>query len=90
MLPELESLVADLEKFDAEHGLVSGSRAFVRSQLPRFVSYVRELETATNELILMARTTGGVAGRDEGLCAALDRAERALVTPLTNPHEAKR
>lgn len=88
MLPELESLVADLEKFDAEHGLVSGSRAFVRSQMPRFVAYVRELEAATKGLILMARTTGGVAGRDEGLYVALDRAERALVTPLMNkePH----
>lgn len=84
MLPELESLVADLEKFDAEHGLVSGSRAFVRSQLPRFTSYVRELEAATKGLILMARTTGGVAGRDAGLCAALDRAEAALITPPRN------
>lgn len=30
------------------------------------------------KLVLMARTSGGVAGRDKGLCAACDEAERVL------------
>jgi hypothetical protein len=42
--------------------------------LPAFLTAVRKLTVA-------GRTTGGVAGRDEGLCAALDEVE-ALLPPL--------
>jgi hypothetical protein len=36
------------------------------------------LETVLKKLIWAARTSGGVAGRDEGLCAACDEAEREI------------
>lgn len=36
---------------------------------------------AVKDLCVAARTTGGTAGRDEGLCAALDRVEAMLANP---------
>lgn len=37
-----------------------------------------ECINALRKLVFAARTSGGVAGRDEGLCAACDEAERFL------------
>ena len=37
-----------------------------------------ELREALKTLTMMARTSGGVAGRDNELCAACDRAETAI------------
>jgi hypothetical protein len=36
------------------------------------------MEKALKDLVFAARTSGGVAGRDEGLCAACETAERVL------------
>lgn len=36
------------------------------------------LEKALRDLVLMARTSGGVAGRDADLCKACDQAEAVL------------
>lgn len=36
------------------------------------------LHEALRKLVVAARTSGGVAGRDDGLCAACDQAEAAL------------
>jgi hypothetical protein len=36
---------------------------------------------AAKKLSLAAQTTGGTAGRDEGLCAAIDSLEEALAAP---------
>lgn len=38
------------------------------------------LYSALRKLVFAARTSGGVAGRDEGLCAACDEAEAVLAT----------
>lgn len=38
----------------------------------------RQLERALTDLVMHARTSGGTAGRDEGLCASCDRAEAIL------------
>lgn len=35
----------------------------------------------TRKLAFAARTSGGVAGRDEGLCSACDEAERMIANP---------
>lgn len=37
-----------------------------------------EMADALRKLVFMAHTSGGVAGRDESLCKACDRAEAAL------------
>jgi hypothetical protein len=39
---------------------------------------VKRLEEALRKLTFAARTSGGIAGRDEGLCAACEAAERLL------------
>lgn len=38
----------------------------------------KQLEKALADLVMHARTSGGTAGRDEGLCASCDRAEAIL------------
>jgi len=43
------------------------------------------LEAAAKNLVWAAQTSGGTAGRDEGLVAACDRMEAALSTPATEP-----
>ncbi len=45
---------------------------------PGYSAPAVELVTALRRLTFAARTSGGVAGRDEGLCAACDEAERVL------------
>jgi hypothetical protein len=44
---------------------------------------IEPLRKALRKLIVAARTSGGVAGRDDGLCAACDEAERVLTTGQT-------
>ena len=44
----------------------------------------RQLADATRELAFQARTSGGTAGRDEGLCAACDKVEALLSTISTD------
>lgn len=41
---------------------------------------LEKTETALRNLVLMGRTSGGTAGRDDALCEALDRAEAVLAT----------
>jgi len=48
-----------------------------RTLLPT-IAYVRTLEEALRRLVLAARTSGGVAGRDDYLCGACDAAEALL------------
>ncbi|MDP2047541.1 MAG: hypothetical protein Q8K33_01425 [Cypionkella sp.] len=43
------------------------------------------LEAAAKNLVWAAQTSGGTAGRDEGLVAACDQMEAALSTPATEP-----
>jgi len=43
----------------------------------------RQLADATRELVFQARTSGGTAGRDDGLCAALDKTEALLCAVST-------
>jgi hypothetical protein len=42
-----------------------------------------DVRAALKQLMFAAQITGGTAGRDESLCAAVDQAERALATPST-------
>lgn len=41
---------------------------------------IERLRRALRKLVVAARTSGGVAGRDDGLCLACDEAERVLTT----------
>jgi hypothetical protein len=52
------------------------------------VAIPREWRTALRKLAFMARTSGGTAGRDSGLCAACDEAEALLSKPYTTPPAA--
>ena len=42
------------------------------------VDRTKQLEKVLADVVMYARTSGGTAGRDEGLCAACDRAETLL------------
>jgi hypothetical protein len=46
--------------------------------LERSADRIDELTAALKGLTVMARTSGGTAGRDDALCAACDEAEAAL------------
>ena len=52
--------------------------AHARQDIPDLLARVEELTKALRQLTFAARTSGGVAGRDDGLCAACDEAEAAL------------
>ncbi len=39
---------------------------------------ISQLRSALQTLVMMARTSGGTAGRDDSLCNACDAAERLL------------
>ena len=41
---------------------------------------IEQLFSALKQITMMARTSGGVAGRDEALCAACDVAEAAIAS----------
>lgn len=59
-----------LKMADAEGDAIIGAGVPTREDM---------LEDALRRLIFMARTSGGTAGRDEGLCAACDAAEALLL-----------
>jgi hypothetical protein len=54
------------------------SRRLVQSLEAVHDSNIQPLRNALKKLVIAARTSGGVAGRDGGLCAACDEAERIL------------
>jgi hypothetical protein len=56
-------------------------------RLVQMVAHIHEseiapLRKALRGLVVAARTSGGVAGRDDGLCTACDEAERVLQSVL--------
>lgn len=63
-----------------EKGTVSARTAFDALQF--WQTRAEELEGALKRLTMMARTSGGTAGRDEALCKACDDAEAALSRAL--------
>ena len=54
------------------------ARRLVQSLEEVHDSSIQPLRDALRKLVVAARTSGGVAGRDEALCAACDEAERLL------------
>lgn len=70
-MSRLADLVADMEQFDSKNRLAAGSRALLRTEIAPFVK-------AVERLVLAARTSGGTAGRDEGLCGACAEVELFL------------
>ncbi len=47
------------------------------------LSMAADYEAILRKLVFAARTSGGIAGRDEFLCAACDEAERLLANDKT-------
>ena len=59
--------------------LLGDETAYIRSDLVAEVTAERDrLREALKQLSFAAQITGGVAGRDENLCAAIDNAQKAL------------
>ena len=62
---------------------IEWSNAYCRDVLERAmlqrIDNIRPLESALRDLTMLARTSGGTAGRDDELCAACDRAEALLL-----------
>ena len=62
-----------------------GTKALAQEPQPEPVAVVpREFRAALRKLVFTARTSGGTAGPDSGLMAALDEAERVLALPYLN------
>jgi hypothetical protein len=59
-------------------GVISASEQWNRRAVLTAGREIDPLRRALRKLVIAARTSGGVAGRDDGLCAACDEAERVL------------
>lgn len=83
----LEALEEIMGDYDLGCGRVQARalRAALAEPQPEPVPVVpREFRAALRKLVFMARTSGGTAGPDSGLMAALDEAERVLTLPYLN------
>lgn len=75
------------EEYDGEDLdlTIIGLEAALAEPQPEPVAVVpREFRSALRALAFMARTSGGTAGPDSGLMAALNEAERVLALPYLN------
>lgn len=77
-------LIRDDHELDRARRLLSIHE--IRTILKHAGAHNDALIAATRKLAFAARITGGVAGRDEGLCSALDAVE-ALLPPLSDPDD---
>ena len=59
--------------FGADQDLLAAADA-----IEAYEAALRELVSVSSRLAVAAQTTGGVAGRDEGLCAEIDRLAQPL------------
>lgn len=70
--PVLSLITKILEKH--HHAIVTE----LREQVSQMLADQRDLREALKAVVFAARTSGGVAGRDDALCAACELAERVL------------
>lgn len=73
-MAEMSDLAADVMK----PVLKVAARRLVQSMEEIHDSEIKPLRTVLRKLVDAARTSGGVAGRDEALCVACDEAEAVL------------
>jgi hypothetical protein len=78
LLAEKERLEAERDGWRARCDISDASAAALVLRLRDAKARAARLEEAGNRLSFAAQTTGGTAGRDEGLCAAIDAWTAAL------------
>ena len=67
-----------LARLEGQISQLEDARMHEAQERDRLRSEVNRLRAALRKLVFAARTSGGVAGRDELLCSACDEAERLL------------
>lgn len=78
MKPEKMAEMTGLARDVMQPVLKVAARRLVQSMEEIHDSEIKPLRDALRKLVVAARTSGGVAGRDEALCAACDEAEAVL------------
>jgi hypothetical protein len=73
-----EPMVAFPFENDCQRIIAAALRQSAAEEIARLTRLLSDLTTAAGRLAFAAETSGGVAGRDDGLCIELDRIAQPL------------